>query len=278
MQFFDDILTFSFTNHSSSPHHSTSCLKFAFFLGGVLPVAFAISLVGLAWLSETVRQGVFVMNALDFYTVTHLAAAALGILILRSDLVYLVRRPALTVNGPHPMDWNMSGSVLALLIMPAVLAVPLLYLALEGQSLPDAGLVLQAVPGTFEALFVKALLLAVCAELFFREAALSAFRDSRIALVLASTLAYFVFSLSGGLASALVAAGAGLFYLSLRLMGAHILMVALIHAIAVVSLSIIAPDLTRSMASAIFFTVATAAISLTVLSLSSPKRSALSHA
>lgn len=243
-----------------------------------MPLAFAISLIGLAWLSETMRQGVIGMNSLETNTVTHVAAAALAILILRSDLVLLVRRPAALVSGPHPMDWSLKQSLLGMAIAPVLFGLPMVYMVLNGQPLPDIRTLLLALPITIETLFLKTLLLAICVELFFREAALCAFRENRAALVVASTLAYFVFCLSSGLAAAMVAAGAGLFYLVLRLSGTHILIVALIHAVVATGLALIAPEFTQSLASAIFFTVSAAALSLTILSLSSPRRSVLSHA
>ncbi len=75
-----------------------------------------------------------------------------------------------------------------------------------------------------------ALFVAIAHELFFRETVIKAFAESTPAMVMASALAYFTVSLPGGLALALIMTGSGLFFLTLRLIGTNILVVAGLHA------------------------------------------------
>lgn len=244
-----------------------------------MPIVFAISLVALVWLSETLRQGVFGMNIPETNAVTHIAAAAFAILILRTDLVALARRPMGQLYGSSAYLWSIRGSITALAIAPLVLVIPVVLIALGQISAPLPGsLSLQAVLAASQPLILKTFALAFCVELFFREAALKAFQSSIGGLLIASTLAYFVFRMSDGLATALIAAGSGMFFLTLRLIGAHIIVVAFIHTIATLALVLCVPDLLNSLPSAIFFTVAVAAISLSVYSFAAPKRIELSHA
>jgi hypothetical protein len=224
------------------------------------------------------RQGVFSMNSVETQTVIHVAAAALAVLILRYDLALLVRRPVASVDGSIPGEWGLWRSLLGLALGPLLLLAPLAYLMLNAQALPDKGALAGMVSGAFAPLMIKAILLAVCVELFFREAALKAFGENVAVLFIASALATFVFYLPGGFPSALVAAGAGVYYMTLRLIGAHILAVALVHALIAGGLAVFAPFVAETWNSAIYFTVAAAALSLTVYSLSAPKRIELCHA
>lgn len=229
-----------------------------------MPIAFAVCFVLIAGLSEVLRQGVFGLGPVEIAAMVYGAFALAAAFILRTDIIAIFRPSENGLYGHARLGWTWRRTMTGLVLAPLLCLVPLGFAAATGQTpaLPDR---LEPLAVAF---FTQSLLPALCAELFFREAAVKSFGDSTAAMVIASCLAWFTFCLPQGLEPALIAAGTGLWLLTLRLIGTNILAVAAIHAALVVAFDGVIPlDLggMEIRVYAICFTVGAAILSFTVL-------------
>lgn len=235
-----------------------------------MPIAFAICFFIFVGLSETLRQGVFGLNPSETDATLSAALLLCALIVLRTDIVHTVRQPKYAIYGRPSLNWAWSRSVLGLvfglglIILPVAISSTLIQINFEEIF----------VASEIELLVLQGIAAALCIELFFREAAVKAFAGHFGAMALASTLAYFVFRLPLGLADALIAAGAGLYLLTLRLIGTNILLVAVVATVfaAVLNRTLAGfPDGFDMLTYAIYFTVASMILSLTAFSLFSQK-------
>lgn len=193
-------------------------------------ISFAISFFLFVGLSETLRHGVFGLSPSETNGILVGILLLAALLFLRGDVIYLFREPAdkhriRRASGPW-VTWSWKRSVLGLFLSPLVLVGPLIWgiaLIQINFRMPD-----DIFPSTTAVFDI--LLLALACELFFRETVIKAFRGQKGPVILASSLAYFTFWMPSGLETAVMAAGSGLFFLTLRLIGTNILLVAGVHA------------------------------------------------
>ena len=242
-----------------------------------MPVAFAICFFLVVAVSETLRQGVFGMSPVEISTTTYAGLALAALIILRSDLSYVFRRPDLPLYGNAGLNWTLPRTALGLIlgtlivILPAAVGVTLIQINLGS-----------VLAGIFaDALVYQAMIVALSVELFFREAAVKAFQDHLGAMILASTLAYFIFRLPDGLAPAVLSGASGLYFMALRLIGTNILVVSAISAAFGIVMTrfvlghLAGPEIWTY---AIYFTAAVVIVSMTVLSLFGPNKREPSYA
>lgn len=196
-------------------------------------IAFAIAFFLFVGLCETLRHGVFGLNPSEIDGIIYGALAFMALFLLRGDVVYLLRQPRGTLYDSPRFAWSWTRSLLGIALVPLLWAIPALY----GISLIQINLVPVSAQALLGVLAMQILLVALAEELFFREAAIKAFRSDIRAIYLMSGLASFIFYVPDGVAVALVAAGAGVFYLTLRLIGTNILLVAVAHGATVVVFS-----------------------------------------
>lgn len=188
-------------------------------------IAFAVVFFVFVGLSETLRHGIFGLNPLETAGIIAGALALSALLILRGDIVSVLRAPRHDLYDDPRLTWTWSRTFLGLILGPVLWIIPVLY----GLTLIQINIVPVPTETLVEALVVQVLLVALAQELFFREAAIKAFRSSPGAIYLISGLAFFIYYVPQGLPMAVMAMGAGFYYLTLRLIGTNILAVALIH-------------------------------------------------
>ena len=243
-----------------------------------MPIAFALTFFVYIGLSETLRHGVFGLSASEIETMLHGLLPICALLLLRSDAIWLIRRPKSELYGDPRLTWTWGRSLLGLVAGPVILlAVPLAY-GLWREQVSIQPLNPEALA---DGLLYQTVVVALGVELFFREAVVKAFAGHGVYMVLASVLACFVYHVPEGLPQAMAAAGAGLFYLALRLAGVNILAVALVHAVVVLAQGQIIPlsvPGSEMWTYAICFTVAAAVLSLTLTNMTGSGRREVSHA
>ena len=200
--------------------------------------------------------------------------------ILRSDIVNLSRRSADNLYGDQKFNWSWGRTILGLLLAPLLWALPIVY----GMTLIQINILPLDTQVLIEALIVQVLLVAIAQELFFREAAVKAFHSDVRAIYLISGLAFFIFNVPLGVPGAIIAAGAGLYYVTLRLIGTNILVVALIHGATsvvftnVLSLGLKGRNTSDEWAYAGYFLAGSVILSAAVYQLFAPKRSEFAYA
>lgn len=266
----------SFTNHDF-PGHLLRVFNVTISLGGTVPVIFGICFFLYVGLTETLRHGVFGLNQQEIATTSYAALALCALMILRGDAVHILRRPEQPLYGDPRLAWTWTRSVLGLLLAPLLLIVPLAF----GASLVEIRFDAAGLEVLGEALLFQTFVVALSAELFFREAALKAFSGSLGAMLIASALASFIHALPAGGAAALIACGLGIWMLALRLIGMNILAVALAHGFLTVVLSMILSPAAAGQeiwTYAISFTVVSAGMFLTVVSLFAPRNKEMEYA
>lgn len=242
-----------------------------------MPIVFGITFFLYVGLTETLRHGVFGLNQQEIATTSYMALAFCALVLLRADVVFLLRRPRGALYGAARYLWSWPRSVLGILLAPLILIVPVGF----GASLTQIKLAFGQIDLLSEAMLFQTLAVALSIELFFREAALKAFAGNLGALVLASGLVSFIHALPGGAHVALMAAGLGLWMLALRLMGTNILVVAAIHGALWVMLNrVLTPAVTGAeiWTYAICFTVAAAGLGLIAVNLFTTRAREMRHA
>ena len=223
----------------------------------------------------------FGLNPSEVTTVIYGAMVFCAIFVLRGDIVHALRRPRHVLYGgafgKGRLNWTWSRTVLGLFLGPALWMLPLAY----GFALIQINLGPALLQTLLPALGLQILLMALAEELFFREAVVKAFSTSTAAIYFASVLAFFIFYLPGGVPAAMIAAGAGMYYLTLRLIGTNILVVALLHGLTTVAFTrVFPPGLTPDgmWSYAIYFLTAAAALSLLVYGVFAQDRRAIQYA
>lgn len=246
-------------------------------MGLAMPIAFAICFFFYIGLAETLRHGVFGMNPSEIESAVRAALLLCALFLLRGDLISVIRRPTHGLYGDSRLNWTLARTLAGLVLGPLLLAVPTAYGIATGQ------ISFQPVPSDIliRATVYEAVLLMIGVELFFREAAVKAFSGHLVAMILASVLAYAIYRLPEGIPAAIMAGGAGFYYLALRLSGVNILAVAVVHALVSVVQNQVIPVSTPGAeiwTYAICFTVAAAAMALTLLSMAGPHRREVQYA
>ena len=242
-----------------------------------MPVAFAICFFLVVALSETLRHGVFGMSPSEISVISHACLALAALIILRSDLVLICRRPAHALYGYAGLNWTLPRTALGLIlgtlivILPVIVGVTLIQI----KPAPVASVQLA------NAYLYEVFMVALSTELFFREAVVKAFSAHVGALIAASVLAYFVFHLPNGLANAVIAGAAGLYFAVLRVTGTNIIAIVIVSAAFSLAVAqVVLPQIPTSeiWTYAIYFTVASAVLSLIVVSVLRPNQKELSYA
>ena len=246
--------------------------------GGVwVHIAFALVFFVFVGLSETLRHGFFGLNPSEITGITAGALILSALLILRADIVFALRSPRHDLYGDARLTWTWPRTFLGLVLGPALWIIPVAY----GLTLVQINIIPVPVETLIEALVVQVLLIALAEELFFREAALKAFRSDIRAIFLISGLSFFIYYVPQGLPTAIIAAGAGLYFLTLRLIGTNILAVAFVHGASVVMFTkVLSLGLTGGdeWVFAGYFLAASAGLSLVVYQLFGQKRSVYVYA
>ncbi|MGD9864674.1 MAG: CPBP family glutamic-type intramembrane protease [Pseudodonghicola sp.] len=217
-------------------------------------IGYAIAFFLFVGLSETLRHGIFGLTPAEIAAITAGTLGLVSVLVLRGDLIHLLRPSRQPLYGNPRLNWSWRRSALALGSGLAGIAAA---------ALTTTGPL--SAPTALELTALQVALITLPQELFFREAVLKSFGQSLPAIYLIGLLAWFIVHMPAGLPAALAAAGAGAVWLTLRLIGVSILAVALLHAAATVML----PQLTGPMAAATwadvgYFIAASAAISATL--------------
>ncbi len=240
-------------------------------------IAFALLFFVFIGLCETLRHGVFGLSPSETTDIIYVTMALCALVILRGDIVFTLRKPLHDLYGNEQLNWTWSRSFLGLLLGGMLWSVVLVY------GLAVNQITLLAIPreALIGALTVPLLLVALAQELFFREAVIKAYHSRISAIYLISALACFIFFVPLGVPQALIAAGAGIYYVTLRLIGTNILVVALVHGVSgAVFSKILPPGLTSGeqwIFSGYFFAASTI-LSFAVYHLFVPKRSVYIHA
>lgn len=231
-------------------------------MGAAVSIAFAICFFVLTGVGETLRQGVFALGPAEITNFMYAALALAALFMLRGDILSVFVRPKAELYGQADLGWSWPRTALALIIAPVLCILPFGF----GLALIQINVVSLDALRLIELFAGQALLVALAQELFLRETVLKAFGASVAMMFLVTALTTFIFHLPQGGSYAMMASGAGVFYMSLRLLGANILVVAAIHAgISVVLTHVIVPDLNISeiWPYAIYFTVGAVALALT---------------
>lgn len=188
-------------------------------------VSFCVAFLALLTLTQVMRQTVTGLPPMVFMLIVYMTCTALAFVILRSKAAYIFGRPPVSEHT-DVLDWSWSRTLWLVPVTAVMLwGLPLAYGAYLGTP------TLRAVDpnSLISALVIQVLLVGLSEELFFREAGLKGWAHQPLAGLAITSLAFFVFHLHLGLWQALIACGAGLVYGSLRITGAGILAVALLH-------------------------------------------------
>lgn len=161
---------------------------------------------------------------------------ALAAWLLGRDIRHVFRPAPDGLYGNARFGWRWSGLLRLLLIGVAFWALRIGY----GYAMGDLQIGYPSGVNWPLYLAVEILLVGLCEELFFREAALKTLGDSMMQLWVISLGCFFLAHLHLGPIAALSALGAGMVYLGARLGGAPILGIAVLHGLSnVVFLSIV---------------------------------------
>lgn len=188
-------------------------------------IVFSIFVFIFVGLFETFRHGIFGLNSTELVVVTAGILCLCAFAILRVDVTYLVRPPKRDLYGKAHLGWTWSRTGLGLTLGALLWAIPAIVDPVQLQTTAQSLLT----PVMLTALMFQVLLVALPQELFFREAAIKAFRGDTNTIYLLSGLAYFIFYVPFGVPTAMIMAGAGVYFMTLRLIGTSILAIALIH-------------------------------------------------
>lgn len=253
------------------------CKYFIFLKGAIVNIAFAVVFVSLICFFETARHGVFSLSLPEITGVVYGALVLGAVVILRGDLISVIIRPKSTLYGTPRLIWTWPRTLFGVMLGPLLWVVPVLYgvVLLQITVLPDVSVARLA------ASFAPFLLIAIAESLFLREAVIKAFSPRLAHIYVVSTLAVFIFHVADGVPQALISAGAGVYFLTLRLIGANILAVALVHAASMVVFSEalnLGIEAAQIWTYAGYFVAASIALSIFIYSLFSIRKEAFSHA
>lgn len=234
-------------------------------------VAYAIVFVGLVAFFETVRHGVFGLTASETIGTIYGALALAAVLLLRSDVVYILYRPRHALYGDAGLNWTWARTGLGVFLGPLLWIVPAAY----GVALIQLNVAPSITTAMMQTALIQMALVGVAEGLFFREAVIKAFAGNRAQIYTVSALAVFVFYFPGGVPQALIATGAAIYFLTLRLIGANVLVGAALQGATVVVFSqMLNLGLTQAemWPYAAYFLAAATALSLLIFALFSTQR------
>ena len=248
------------------------------FLAGVrMHIAFAMTYFGLVCLFETLRHGVFGLTSIEV-TGTIYGALALGaVLLLRGDVVYTVYTPKHALYGDERLNWTWPRTALGVFLGPFIWILPVIY----GVAMLQISVSPNFSATLVQTALVQMVLVGVAEGLFFREAVVKAFAGNRVQIYIISALSVFIFYVPGGVPQALIATGASIYFMTLRLIGTNVLGVAAVQGASIVVFSQVF-DLGLAQSDiwsyAAFFLGAALALSLLILTLFSTSRRNFSYA
>lgn len=235
-------------------------------------IAFSALFFLIVGLRETHRLGLFGLTGAEAQMMVLAAMAIAAALILRADTAFLFRVPR-ALYGRVELNWAPARTLLAVVLAPVVLILPVFRSGALTQINPDlfAWQMVAQLSG-------PVILSAVVYELFLREAVLKAFSAALPGAFLVTALASFILALPGGGMVAVMAAGWGVYLMALRCAGCHVLVLGIVHAVLMAAHGILVTG-EVSPGYAIYFTVGAAALALTIMALVGQKhREAFSHA
>lgn len=195
-----------------------------------MQVAYAIAFFLLVGVCETLRNGVFGFNPSAIPLITNCTLLAGALLLLRSDAIYLIQVPKQPIYGREGLGWSWPQSLLGVVLAPVLFCLPVVYgFAVSGIEFNPFAL------DSVQPMFLQqTVFMIVCQSLFFGEAVVKAFGRDRMQALIISGLSVFIFYIPDGLPQALIAAGSGIYYLTLRLIGTNMLIVALLHGVTII--------------------------------------------
>lgn len=240
-------------------------------------VAFATCFFIIVGLNETLRHGIFGMNPSETAGITFGAVAFCALIILRSDIVFTIRRPDHAIYDNARLNWTWPRTILGVFLGPLLWIIPLAY----GFALIQINMHPMSAETLVELIVFQVVMISFAQVLFFQEAVIKAFRGHIVMIFVASTLAFFIFNLPGGAPAAMIAAGTAIYCLTLRMVGTNILVVGAIHGVTTVMLTqVFSLGLTQAefWPYAIYFFAAAATLSLVVYGIFSQTRSELQYA
>lgn len=188
---------------------------------------FCVAFIALLALTQVLRQAATGLSPFMFLIIVCLGSTILALLILRKHAAFVFGSPPL-VEQSVTIDWSWQRSlflvpVTALLLWGAPLAYGFSFGAPSLRTFDANSIVF--------ALVVQVLLVALSEELFFREAGLYGWVQQPLTGLAVTSLAFFVFHLHLGVPQAVIALSAGLVYGSLRIAGAGVLAIVLLHGV-----------------------------------------------
>lgn len=127
--------------------------------------------------------------------------------------------------GSERLNWSWPRTALGLFLGPALWVVPVAY----GFALNQINITPITIDSLVQSLLSQVLLVVVAEGLFFREAVIKAFGRDIVPVYIISVLSVIIFYVPAGAPEALIAAGSGIYYLTLRLIGTNIWIVAALH-------------------------------------------------
>ncbi len=190
-----------------------------------MQLSFAISLFFVAGIAELMRHSGVDISPLTALIAVSVAMAGAGLVLLGRDAQQLIRPRKTRQYGIVLLGWSWHRTGRLLLSVPFLCAVPIFLASL----VTDFVLVPQSAGALFSALFVQVAIVALAQELFFREAVLKTFGAVLPVAFFVSAGASLLFHLPNGLPAALIAAGAALAYMALRVAGMNLFAVAAVH-------------------------------------------------
>lgn len=231
-----------------------------------MQVAFATIFFIFVGVSETLRHGVFGLNPSDTPFVIYGALVLCALLLLRSDLITTMHCPKDPLYGSERLNWSWPRTALGMFLGPLLWIVPVAY----GFALVQINVNPIVANSLIQALLAPVLLVVVAEGLFFREAVIKAFGRDILPVYVISVLAVFIFYVPTGLPEALIAAGSGIYYLTLRLIGTNIWIVTALHGATLILFGeVLSLGLAQSQlwSYSIYFISASAALSLLIFML-----------
>lgn len=200
------------------------------FWGHWVHIAFAIIFFLFVGLCETLRHGVFGLSPSETNGIIYATLALSALVLLRGDVIFTLIRPTRPLYGNARATWNWPRTGLGLFLGPLLWVLPVAY----GFALIQINVTPTGPELLIRAVGLHLLTVGIAEALFFREAVLKTFNAEPLPVCAISTLAVFIFHMPSGVPLALIAAGSGLYFLTLRLIGCNILVTALLHSATVV--------------------------------------------
>jgi membrane protease YdiL (CAAX protease family) len=188
-------------------------------------MSFCSAFLVLLTLTAVMRQTVTNPPPIVFTLIVCMTCTALAVVLLWSKAAHVFGRPPVSEQA-DVLNWSWSQTLRLVPVTAAILwGLPLAYAGYVGAP------TLRAVnPNTLLLMLaIQVMLVGLSEELFFCEAGLKGWAHQPLAGLALTSLASFVFHLHLGLWQALITCSAGLVYGGLRIAGADILAVALLH-------------------------------------------------